>query len=97
MALAIIVTILMIPVIGYSLWAYFNPEDSMLLFKRWKYEDVEFSELAIDLHKFGVVIGMILISFIIFNLYYCSPLLNVIFIACYCIFVGLKLSRILSK
>lgn len=43
MALAIIVTILMIPVIGYSLWAYFNPEDSMLLFKRWKYEDVEFS------------------------------------------------------
>ncbi|MCK6207742.1 hypothetical protein KZX50_20075 [Bacillus infantis] len=52
--------VLMIPVYGFLLWTYFNPEESVLKGQRWMYtEEPEVSRAAIRYTKFMSLFIMI--------------------------------------
>lgn len=66
MAQNIILIFTLIPLYAVSFYAYFNPEESFLLGKRWQYtEEPEISEAAKSVIKFTSVITIIILSMII--------------------------------
>jgi len=74
MAEKIVMIIFMIPIYGLIIWSYFNPEESLLSGRRWKYEEEPtFSNELIRYTKFTSLVAMIglpivVISFI-FDIY----------------------------
>ncbi|CAM5220127.1 SdpI/YhfL family protein OS=Ureibacillus acetophenoni OX=614649 GN=SAMN05877842_11093 PE=4 SV=1 [Ureibacillus acetophenoni] len=72
----IVISILLIPVYGLLLWAYFEPRDAFLFGNRWMYkEDPEPSQKWIRYTKFTSLWGMIVIPTILINFIPGIPLL----------------------
>ena len=63
--------IFLIPVYGLLIWAYIEPEESLLFGKRWMYEEEpEFSEEAISFNKRASLIAIIIITlFVLLGIY----------------------------
>jgi len=61
-----ILIIFLIPVYGLLIWAYIEPEESLLFGRRWMYEEEpELSEEAILFNKRVSMIAIIIITFFV--------------------------------
>jgi hypothetical protein len=61
--------VIMIPIYGLLIWAYFCPEESILFGNRWMYkEEPEISSTAIRYTKFASITAMVGLPIVILSL-----------------------------
>ncbi|MFC5734553.1 hypothetical protein [Cytobacillus gottheilii] len=73
--------VISIPVYGFLIWMYLEPEESMLVGKRWMYqEDPEVSDSAIRYTRFLSVTTMIGLPFLFISAILEIPVLRFVYV-----------------
>lgn len=86
--------VVLIPIYGLLIWAYYCPEDSILLESRWMYkEEPEISSKAIRYTRFVSITSMVAIPFAVVSLIMEIYVLRLVLVVIPIVFIfgGLKI------